>query len=379
MQSEPKKTQPEKKGFWKEYRAYQKNRKRQEKEEKKLRREERKTLSAEQRAANRKKRAEERKKGTVVKWEVLSWILTIATALIAVLIVRTFIAEAVRVEGVSMSNTLTDQEIVLESKLDYLFGEPQQNDIVICHYPGRGSTLFVKRLVAMPGQTVKIQGHKLYIDGVEQADPEKMGSLPHDYAERRMGKEGVFRYDGDTEVPITRAQVNALKAELRCDNGGITVYYDGDAPADPADGDVWVDAAGQAAYRYSEADKAWKAFGGGDLYQALVLAGEDQTDGCVAVLSQSTYTHLLDANQVSEGDLWIRTDERDAVYRWDGSDWIGLHDEYLAVGDNRGNSHDSRSTSPDDRQMPVGPLTRSEILGKVKYVIWPVSSWRNPY
>ena len=92
------------------------------------------------------------------------------------------------------------------SKLDYLFGDVQRNDIVICRYPNRMEktyslgaalsfdvyTIFVKRVVALPGDTVEISGGTLYVNGQEVADPPKMGSVPQDYALRQLGTDEYF-------------------------------------------------------------------------------------------------------------------------------------------------------------------------------------------
>lgn len=102
-------------------------------------------------------------KKSVVR-EVLEWILVLACALGLAFVLRTFVFEPVRVDGRSMMNTLVDGEYMISTKFDYLFGEPQRFDIVICHYPGRTEN-FVKRLIALPGETVELREGELYING----------------------------------------------------------------------------------------------------------------------------------------------------------------------------------------------------------------------
>lgn len=46
-------------------------------------------------------------------------------------------------------------------------------------------------------------------------------------------------------------------------------------------------------------------------------------------------------------------------------------DEFFVVGDNRGNSHDSRDWQDWDDSRDVGPITGDMIIGKVRYIIWP--------
>lgn len=103
------------------------------------------------------------KSGKTVGHEIVSWVLTIAVAVAAALLIRTFIFEPVRVDGQSMCDTLQNGEIMFTTKYDYIFGDgPQVGDIVICNYPGRGNTKFVKRLIGLPGDSIKIVDHVVY-------------------------------------------------------------------------------------------------------------------------------------------------------------------------------------------------------------------------
>lgn len=65
------------------------------------------------------------KKPVNVKKEIMSWILTIGVAVAAALLIRTFLFEPIRVDGHSMCDTLQDGEIMLVTKPEYLFGDPQ--------------------------------------------------------------------------------------------------------------------------------------------------------------------------------------------------------------------------------------------------------------
>lgn len=103
--------------------------------------------------------------------EGLSWILTLGMAVVIAFAIRTLLFEPVRVDGSSMCDTLVDGEIMLVTKPEYLLGDPQIGDVVICHYPGRGNTNFVKRVIGLPGDTIQIQNNVVYRNGEATDEP----------------------------------------------------------------------------------------------------------------------------------------------------------------------------------------------------------------
>ncbi|MCL1965065.1 MAG: signal peptidase I [Firmicutes bacterium] len=114
--------------------------------------------------------AESEKKKSLSR-EILEWVMVVVVALAAAFLIRTFIFEPVRVDGNSMLETLQNNEYMITTKYQYLFNDPQRFDVVICHYPDRGGTNFVKRIVGVPGDTVAVHDGTLYINGesIEEA------------------------------------------------------------------------------------------------------------------------------------------------------------------------------------------------------------------
>ncbi len=96
--------------------------------------------------------------------EILEWALTLAAAVGLALIIRTFVFSPFIVYGHSMDDTLADKEVMFATKYDYIIGEPQRFDVVICRYPDRAEH-FVKRVVGLPGDTVAVQDGYLYVNG----------------------------------------------------------------------------------------------------------------------------------------------------------------------------------------------------------------------
>jgi signal peptidase I len=194
-----------------------------------------------ERHKEKKEKQKEKEKNKPLALKIWSWVWTILAAVLIAIAVRAFVAEPIRVDGTSMTNTLKDGEIVLATKWDYLLGEPQRNDIVICRYPGRVNerganqinisaalsldtyTLFVKRLVALPGDTVQITGGHLYVNGELVEDPEFMASVPTDFAERKLGADEYFvmgdnRYSSHDSRPndVGPLSRSAIMGKVKC-------------------------------------------------------------------------------------------------------------------------------------------------------------------
>lgn len=94
--------------------------------------------------------------------EIRSGILCVVIAAAIALTLRMFVFEMVVVDGSSMNPTLTDKECVFAEKISRHFDGISYGDIVITHFP-TGNDLYVKRVVAVEGDTIKAEGGILYL------------------------------------------------------------------------------------------------------------------------------------------------------------------------------------------------------------------------
>lgn len=179
--------------------------------------------------------------------EIREWVVALVVALVVVLFIRTFLFTIIRVDGHSMDYTLADGERMFVTILDKKLFGVERDDVVICHFPSRGRTYFVKRVRGVPGDVVERKNNVTYING-EAIDPE-----------------------------------NALKS--------LILYPDG---------------------------------------------------------------HPDDYGPYTLGE-----------------------DEYFVVGDNVYNSHDSRDWNDSDPSGDVGPITGDMIVGRARFVFWPLSEIRS--
>jgi signal peptidase I len=96
---------------------------------------------------------------------------------LGVLILRSFLFEPFRIPSDSMMPTLLDGDFILVNKFAYglrlpvtntkivSIGEPQRGDVVVFKYPPNPAQNYIKRLVGLPGDKVRIAGDRLYING----------------------------------------------------------------------------------------------------------------------------------------------------------------------------------------------------------------------
>ncbi|EEP28292.1 signal peptidase I [Shuttleworthella satelles] len=98
--------------------------------------------------------------------EVLSTILYLALVILAAYLIVTFVGQRTEVNGSSMENTLDNGDNLIVDKISYRLGSPKRFDIVVFPYPQNPSTYFIKRVIGLPGETVRIDSSgKIYING----------------------------------------------------------------------------------------------------------------------------------------------------------------------------------------------------------------------
>lgn len=103
-----------------------------------------------------------------MKKEVMKDLIIYGSIIIGIVLIRTFIITPVRVNGLSMYNTLNNGEIMLLNKIHYKFNDIKRFDIVVVK---TDDDKIIKRIIGLPGETVKVENDKLYIDGKEVKDP----------------------------------------------------------------------------------------------------------------------------------------------------------------------------------------------------------------
>ena len=103
-----------------------------------------------------------------IKAEVISWIKMIVTVVVVVLFLNQVILINARVPSGSMEQTIMTGDRLIGFRFSYWFNDPDRGDIVLFKYPVDGKTIYIKRVIGLPGETVTISDGSVYIDGQEQ-------------------------------------------------------------------------------------------------------------------------------------------------------------------------------------------------------------------
>jgi signal peptidase I len=112
-----------------------------------------------------------KRRNRTTRW-VIEVVVIVAAAFVLALLVQQFIVKPFAIPSPSMEPTLVQGDRVLVNRLVYHFRSPKRGDIIVFHPPGRpGSDPFIKRVVAVGGDTIAVHDGQLYVNGVAQDEP----------------------------------------------------------------------------------------------------------------------------------------------------------------------------------------------------------------
>jgi signal peptidase I len=100
-------------------------------------------------------------------WSAVSWFRDLIFSVLIAVVLIVFIYQPVKVEGTSMMPTLTDQERIFINKFTYSFGlgSIARGDTVVFWYPQDTSKSYIKRVIGIPGDRVRVESGQVYVNG----------------------------------------------------------------------------------------------------------------------------------------------------------------------------------------------------------------------
>ncbi|HVZ60159.1 MAG TPA: signal peptidase I [Terriglobales bacterium] len=102
---------------------------------------------------------------------VSRWMRDLLVSLLISGFIIVFLYQPVKVEGTSMLPGLQDQERIFVNKFVYHLESISRGDIVVFHYPRDVSKSYIKRVIALGGDRVRIEDGVVFVNGQEMYEP----------------------------------------------------------------------------------------------------------------------------------------------------------------------------------------------------------------
>lgn len=147
------------------------------------------------------------------------WLVSIIIAVALAFLIRTFILEPYMVSGTSMYPTLVNNERLIVNKLVYFIRDPRRDEIIVFRYPKDESRDFIKRVIAVGGDTVEMRDGAVLVNGKKIDEPytwkEDPKGLNHsNYRKSVVPKDTILSWV--TTATIRKTAASPMWTSSRC-------------------------------------------------------------------------------------------------------------------------------------------------------------------
>jgi signal peptidase I len=119
------------------------------------------------------------------------WVRDLLFSAAASVLIITFLYQPVRVEGTSMLPRLEDRDRLFINKFVYRIAAIERGDVVVFRYPRDPEKSYIKRVIALPGDRLRIDRGQVWLNGRRQIEP----YVPEEYQDSRSMAEIVVPED----------------------------------------------------------------------------------------------------------------------------------------------------------------------------------------
>lgn len=99
------------------------------------------------------------------------WLRDLLVSIAASVLIITFLYQPVKVEGTSMLPRLEDQDRLFINKFVYHFEKIERGDVVVFYYPRDPEKSYIKRVIALPGDELRIDRGSVFVNGKAISEP----------------------------------------------------------------------------------------------------------------------------------------------------------------------------------------------------------------
>ncbi|WP_084423037.1 signal peptidase I [Cohnella thermotolerans] len=123
--------------------------------------------------------------------ELTEWIKALVIAGILVFVIRWLLVSPFIVDGESMEPNFQNRERIIVNKVLYDFRQPKAGEVIVFHVPDEKRD-FIKRVIAVPGDKVKVEGDTVYVNGKPIDEPYLKKAIAEAHAEGRAYNDTDF-------------------------------------------------------------------------------------------------------------------------------------------------------------------------------------------
>ena len=124
--------------------------------------------------------------------EAKDWVISIVVAVVLAFFIRQFVVELYVVDGPSMRPTLQSRERLVVNKFIYRFRAPEHGEVLVFRYPRNPSRDFIKRVIAVPGDTIEIKDGRVFVNQKLMNEPYILEKTLSDYPQATVPEGHVF-------------------------------------------------------------------------------------------------------------------------------------------------------------------------------------------
>ncbi|HNZ86513.1 MAG TPA: signal peptidase I [bacterium] len=121
---------------------------------------------------------------------VLEIVKTVIISLAIILPIRYFLIQPFMVDGASMEPNFYNADYLIIDEISYRFKVPERGDVVVFKNPENTKEYFIKRVIGLPGETIKIQDGKVFLKNINSGEFEQ---IQEDYLPVNLQTIGVGR------------------------------------------------------------------------------------------------------------------------------------------------------------------------------------------
>ena len=115
-----------------------------------------------------------------------SWLRDLVVSIAVSAFIILFLYQPVRVEGTSMLPALEDQDRLFINKIAYRVGDIHEGDVVVFQYPRDHAKSYIKRVIALPGDDLRIDHGRVYVNGKRLKEPYLQRNFADDRSQPEM-------------------------------------------------------------------------------------------------------------------------------------------------------------------------------------------------